>query len=243
MQELRAAVVIAADGASSVLATKIRHKHYPPACHAIGLRGYVTTQAELDYTTHMHFIRDALPGYAWMFPVAPDCANVGVWTTARQHRRSRRALQAILDTFLATPAVVSRLGNSYTMHDFQGWKLTLGGSENDARAFPGALLVGDAGAFVNPATGAGIAAALMTGRMAAEVIVEALDEETGPARDRVLRTFDQRWRNELSMRLRRGYMVQQLVLSWPEPLSLFNHWAGEYPGLGQTLLGMLDQFT
>src|SRR5205085_12124728 len=53
----------------------------------------------------------------------------------------------------------------------------------------GVLLVGDAGGMVNPMNGEGIAYAMESGRLAAEVIAQALAERNAARRERVLRGY------------------------------------------------------
>ncbi|MDQ1697096.1 MAG: menaquinone-9 beta-reductase, partial [Frankiaceae bacterium] len=53
----------------------------------------------------------------------------------------------------------------------------------------GALLVGDAGGMVNPMNGEGIAYAMESGRLVAEVVAQALAAPTGPRRERVLSSY------------------------------------------------------
>ncbi len=53
----------------------------------------------------------------------------------------------------------------------------------------GTLLVGDSGGMVNPFNGEGIDYALEAGHMAADVIVQALARPEGPARERVLHSY------------------------------------------------------
>ena len=53
----------------------------------------------------------------------------------------------------------------------------------------GLLLVGDAGGAVNPFNGEGIAYAMETGRLAAEVAVQALARPAGPAREHALAAY------------------------------------------------------
>jgi flavin-dependent dehydrogenase len=54
---------------------------------------------------------------------------------------------------------------------------------------PGMLLVGDAGGMVNPFNGEGIAYAMESAPLAAEVIVQALARPEGPARERALSVY------------------------------------------------------
>jgi 2-polyprenyl-6-methoxyphenol hydroxylase-like FAD-dependent oxidoreductase len=53
----------------------------------------------------------------------------------------------------------------------------------------GTLLVGDCGGMVNPFNGEGIAYAMESGELAAEVAVQALARPAGPARERALRAY------------------------------------------------------
>jgi flavin-dependent dehydrogenase len=55
----------------------------------------------------------------------------------------------------------------------------------------GLLLVGDAGGMVNPFNGEGIAYAMESGRMAADVIVQAAGRETAASRERALQAYPQ----------------------------------------------------
>jgi flavin-dependent dehydrogenase len=53
----------------------------------------------------------------------------------------------------------------------------------------GVLLVGDSGGMVNPFNGEGIAYAMESGELAAEVAVQALHRSPGPERERALRAY------------------------------------------------------
>jgi flavin-dependent dehydrogenase len=53
----------------------------------------------------------------------------------------------------------------------------------------GLLLVGDAGGMVNPFNGEGIAYAMESGRLAAEVVAQAFARSTASQRERVLRSY------------------------------------------------------
>ena len=56
----------------------------------------------------------------------------------------------------------------------------------------GVLLVGDAGGAVNPFNGEGIAYAMESGQLAAEVIAQALSRPAGPSREKVLASYPRR---------------------------------------------------
>lgn len=240
MQELRAHLVIVADGAHSVLASRLRGKPYASAYRTIALRGYIQTDVMQGHTTHIEFVRELLPGYAWIFPVGPHRANVGLGTTAAHYRRMRYSLKTALDIFLQRPHIQALLGEHAKVENLRGWVLHWGGYSNASRVFPGALLVGDAGAFINAATGAGIAAALKTGRIAAETASEVLLERQQVHQIALLRGFDRRWRNELAPALQRGYMLHRLVMSRAHVIDTLNAWVRTHPSLAHSMTDILD---
>ena len=61
----------------------------------------------------------------------------------------------------------------------------------------GLVLVGDAGGMVNPFNGEGIAYAMESGRIAAEIISQALGRPEGPARERALYRYPEAMRARL----------------------------------------------
>lgn len=239
---LPAAVVIAADGSHSVLAAKLGCKPPPPAHRLVGVRGYVTTTQVQGHTVHLDFLPALLPGYAWMFPAGPNLVNVGVVTTARHVKHLKGSLESHLRAYLKLSRIQPLIGADPLLHSVRGWMLNTGGQSYHSRVVAGVVFAGDAGSFINPATGAGIAAALMTGRMAAQVVCNAL--HTRPAhREQALAEFDSYWRDTISPHLTRGYMVQQLILKHPERIALLNTLSRLVPFLGQQMSNALDRLT
>jgi geranylgeranyl reductase family protein len=193
--ELRARVVIAADGAASVVASKTRRN--TAESKAVALRGYVETEHELDNYLQINLYKQLGLGYAWLFPLGPHLANVGLGLAVEDSRGQDRPLRELLEEYVNSEPIRAILGKG-ELHEVQSWTLNLL-RDDSSRVLPGALLVGDAGGYVNPATGAGISNALLTGRVAGEVAAEAL--AAGADRQAVLASYDQRSQAELEERM------------------------------------------
>ncbi|HET7221142.1 MAG TPA: NAD(P)/FAD-dependent oxidoreductase [Vicinamibacterales bacterium] len=71
------------------------------------------------------------------------------------------------------------------------------------------LAIGDAAGLVKPTTGGGIYYGLLTGRLAAEVLAEALREDTLTARR--LKEYDRRWRARLGAEIRAGLAFRAMA--------------------------------
>ncbi|BCX04598.1 MAG: hypothetical protein KatS3mg053_2536 [Candidatus Roseilinea sp.] len=168
--EIESSLIIIATGASRKLsqALGLVNGDRPKA---LAMRGYVENIAGLDATLEVFIDRELLPGYAWIFPTSAQSANVGVGIminssgTQDTSREMRRAFDRILCS--------SRLEGARLVGKPQGYPL-----RTDFPGVPccadGVLVVGEAAGLVDPLTGEGIALALESGQLAAEVALNAL---------------------------------------------------------------------
>ena len=105
-EAFEAKLIIAADGAYSTFAKEIASLKTEAAHNCFGLRAYYKNVSGLDYQhfIELHFLRDFLPGYFWIFPLPGGYANIGVGMRADVvHQKSstskknlRRSWPAIL---------------------------------------------------------------------------------------------------------------------------------------------------
>jgi geranylgeranyl reductase family protein len=214
--ERRARITIAADGASSVIARFLHPSKASPRHYAVAMRSYFAGVQDLDRGVEFHFNQAHLPGYGWAFPMGQGMANIGVGLRLDVYRQKAQSLSHVFERFIGAPGLAERLSKAEPIGAPGGCLLPLA-SRSLQRAYDGALLVGDAGAFVSPLTGGGIYNAMETGRIAAEVALEALQGNGGSLEE--LRRFEVRWRSVLGRKLRVEAMVQRL-LSWPGMLDL-----------------------
>ena len=120
------------------------------------------------------FEADLLPGYAWSFPLPDGRANVG-FGIQRGGKVTTQEMKDLWPDLLRRDFVRDFLGpDAEPESPHKAWPIpariesaTLSGG--DGRV----LIVGDAAAATDPMTGEGIGQALLTGRLAAEAILEA----------------------------------------------------------------------
>ncbi|SFQ64515.1 geranylgeranyl reductase family [Amycolatopsis arida] len=129
-----------------------------------------------------------LPGYGWAFPLGDGTVNVGLGMLSTSKAFRGTDYRALLRTWLdSTPEewgyreenAVGRIG---------GAGLPMGFNRTPHYR-DGLLLLGDAGGMVSPFNGEGIAAAMESAQLAAEVVVQALARPEGPARERALQGY------------------------------------------------------
>lgn len=156
---VRAALVIAADGATGTVA---RLAGWRDGRHLIPALEY---EVHVDDLTLEHFsdprfdVGTVPSGYAWVFPKAGHL-SVGVLTTHRGSVNLRRHLEEYLRVIGLAPRLVERHGFVIPVRP---------------RAEPLArgrvLLVGDAAGLADPVTAEGISLAARTGGLAADAII------------------------------------------------------------------------
>lgn len=210
-----AKVVIVADGASSVIARALNPQRRSDRYTAVAIRAYVETNVDLEAAIEIDFMEETLPGYAWFFPTAKRRANIGMGIRADFYKKQGFALNEIVEIYRQKSYIFDRIGTN-PLEDLKSWQIPLF-SFDTQRVFDGAILIGDAGQFVNQITGDGIYEALFTGRAAAKTVLQAL--QTSDCSQAALAGFDDLWREKLGKRFKEAEILNNLASLAPNIIS------------------------
>ena len=129
-----------------------------------------------------------LPGYGWVFGVGDGTSNVGLGILNTSEAFGKTDYRHMLDRWLASMPAEWGFVEENATGPTRGAALPMGFNRVPHYA-DGALLVGDAGGMVNPMNGEGIAYAMESGRLAAELVAQALAEPNDARRERVLEGY------------------------------------------------------
>jgi digeranylgeranylglycerophospholipid reductase len=204
-RKVAADVVIAADGIESKFARWCGLDTTVPMRELMSCAQYVLTDIDIDpHVTVFYFGNRIAPeGYTWIFPKGERTANVGIGISGRKSRDGHRARQ-LLDRFIADIFPRGKMIECIV------------GGVSVCRPLPctvadGLEVVGDAARLSDPITGGGIANAMITGRMAAEVAAEAIGK--GDVTAGSLMRYDRAWREgKLGETLERNYRIKEAVI-------------------------------
>ncbi len=172
--------LIGADGPFSIVRRKIFQEKvtfYP------SLEYLVEVEKEVDCKTiKMYLDNERFPlGYAWIFPKSKNRANIGLGSEG-----GKTSLKAQFEDFMEK-TIKKELGNYKLLKNISGiipWvKKPINVLKDNA------LLVGDAGAMVDPISGGGIGNAMIAGEQAAKSIL-AGDVISYPERIKFLSCFN-----------------------------------------------------
>jgi len=180
-QIFRAPIVVAADGNSARLALGAGLQRRQDRPMGVAVRTYYNSpRSDDDWLESWLELWDddptgggLLPGYGWIFGVGDGTSNVGLGildtSSAFRNVDYKELLRRWLDS---TPEEWGFREENRT-EPVRGAALPMGFNRKPHYG-RGLLLVGDAGGMVNPFNGEGIAYAMESGEMAAEVIAQAL---------------------------------------------------------------------
>jgi geranylgeranyl reductase family protein len=192
--QLEAKYVVVADGANSRFGRSLgtfRSRDWP---YGTAIRTYWETPRHAEPWIESSLdLRDrngrVVPGYGWVFPAGDGTANIGV---------------GLLSTFRDFKTVnTTHLLDAYALRIAERWEIDPGaplrkavsgripmGQSVAPTAGPTYLVVGDAAGAVNPFNGDGIDYAYETGRIAADVLHEALVTNDASALQQYSRRLD-----------------------------------------------------
>ena len=174
---VRARFVVASDGAASRFATPAGVRRVEGRPIGIAARRYYRIERHpgpwLESWLDLWDGDAQLPGYGWLFPVADGTINLGAGLLDTFRGFKGVSARGVFDAF------VRMLPAEWGIREETAVGPTLSGplptSLNRApSAVPGLLLVGDAAGAVNPWNGEGIAYAMETGEIAADLLHEAI---------------------------------------------------------------------
>lgn len=217
VEEVRASLVIGADGVTSAVARALRQDEHEDGHRAVALRAYVANIEELPHEVEFYLYDEILPGYAWIFPTAEGQANVGLGMRLDKFRDEGHNLKEMLQRFLDMPAIRSRLRSDVAVNDIATWQLNFG-SQPVQRAYDGAMLIGDAAGLINPLTGGGIANAITSAWLAAATAHQAFLKEDFSHDS--LRIYDDFCQRQIWPTMRRSYLIQRVLDKAPAIVDL-----------------------
>jgi geranylgeranyl reductase family protein len=245
---LRAPLVIAADGVSGRFPLAMGLKKRDDRPIGVAVRRYYRSPRHDDtYLESWLELRGKndvgklLPGYGWIFGMGDGRVNVGlgVLNSSVEFGKSNYR-EMLLDWMAATP-------DDWEMNEdtadgqIMGAALPMG-FNRVPHYTRGVMLVGDSGGMVNPFNGEGIAYAMESGALAAEVAIQALAEADALRRERTLQHYPAELRARYGGYYRLGGWFVKLI-GRPEIMRFATKHGMPHPMLMRFVLKLLANLT
>jgi geranylgeranyl reductase family protein len=212
-EEHRAKIVLAADGANSIIAAKFGLNKNPSKHFIVALRGYYKNVKNLRSLIEIHLVKNILPGYLWIFPISDNEANVGIGMIVEDmNKKGINLKEALLKEIKENPIFVDRFKDAELVGEIKGWNLPLASHHRKSYG-NGFLLLGDAASLIDPLSGEGVGNAMISGKLAAMVVKEAL--EKNDFSEKFLEKYDKLLWSVVEPEVKTNYKLQRLAKKFP----------------------------
>jgi geranylgeranyl reductase family protein len=176
-EEIRARFVVAADGASSRFAAQAGVRRDETRPLGIAARRYYRSprpqEPVFESFLNLWDGDGLMPGYGWIFPVGDGVLNVGAGLLNTFKGFKHVSARKVFDVFVRQLPPEWGITEANAAGPILSGPLPMGMNRRPL-SVPGMLVVGDAGGIVNPFNGEGIAYAIESGELAAELITDSL---------------------------------------------------------------------
>ncbi|WP_040477443.1 geranylgeranyl reductase family protein [Longispora albida] len=247
--EYRAPIVIAADGVSGRFPLSMGLAKREDRPIGVAVRRYYKSAAKHDddYLESWLELKSKesgdklLPGYGWIFGMGDGRVNVGLGVLNSSAAFGKTDYRQMLTDWLDNTPEEWGLREENAEGKILGAALPMG-FNRVPHYTRGVMLVGDSGGMVNPFNGEGIAYAMESGALAAEIAVQALGRSTTAERERALRAYPQELKLRYGGYYRLGGMFVKLIGN-PKVMRLATRHGMPHPTLMRFVLKLLANLT
>ncbi|KAE8762934.1 geranylgeranyl reductase family protein [Georgenia thermotolerans] len=192
----RAPLVVDAGGVSARLATAMGIEKAMDRPMGVAVRTYFRSPRHDDPMMESHLElwdgkpgeSNLMPGYGWIFALGDGTVNVGLGSLSPTAKATNLDYKALFRTWMRNVPEEWGFTEDNQVAELRSAALPMAFNRKPHYT-QGLLLVGDSGGMVSPFNGEGIAYALQSGRIAADVIAQALARPTHYAQEKALRTY------------------------------------------------------
>ncbi len=200
----RARVVIDAGGVSARLATTMGIEKNDNRPMGVAIRTYFKTPRHDDPMMESHLElwdgepgrSNLQPGYGWIFALGDGTANVGLGSLSSTAKPTKLDYKGLFAQWMRNAPPEWEFTPDNQVGELRSAALPMAFNRKPHYS-QGLLLVGDSGGMVSPFNGEGIAYAMQSGRIAADVVAQALARTTPYAMEKALRTYPKILSDEL----------------------------------------------
>jgi menaquinone-9 beta-reductase len=170
-------LVLFASGADKWLIQQLDPSYHLPSV-GIGVRGYFENVAGIDEQNaiEIHFLKELLPWYLWIFPFNDNFTNVGLALPMPLAKNNPLSLKELFFHLIEKyPHLNKRFENATLFGKMEAGKLPYYGGPT-CIAGDNYMLLGDAAQLIDPFTGEGIGHAMISGYHAAEIVADCIEK-------------------------------------------------------------------
>jgi geranylgeranyl reductase family protein len=241
----RAPFVVAADGVSARMALALGLQRREDRPMGVAVRTYYKSpRTNDDYMESWLELWDGdklLPGYGWIFGVGDGTSNVGLGILDSSPAFQSIDYKDLLKKWLEQTPHEWGYRDENMVGEIRGAALPMGFNRQPFYT-QGLILVGDSGGMVNPFNGEGIAYAMESGKVAAEVIANAATATNAFQREKLLQQYPALMKERLGGYYTLGRIFVKII-GHPEVMKIATKYGMGYDRLMKFTLKLLANLT
>ncbi len=222
--ELRAKIVVGADGATSIVARKLGLNNFDTKKSHVAIRAYYENVDMNSGRMEIHFLDECMPGYFWIFPVGNNTCNVGLGMLASEIQERRLNLKTLLERAIKNSRISYKFKNAKQISEIRGWNLPTG-AQKRKRAGDGFILIGDAASLIDPLTGGGVGNAVVSAKIAADTIKKSM--ASGDFSYKILSEYEKNLDKRMEGEFKERYRIMKLLSDTNVVNSVFEAFEGK----------------
>lgn len=171
-------MLLIAAGANKKLIQQLDPLYSAPS-EGIGIRGYFenVTGSDENNAIEIHFLKELLPWYLWIFPFRDGSANAGLALPKKVAKNNPFNLKELFFYLIEKyPHLYKRFADAKLRGKMEAARLPYYTGPTKI-AGDNYLLLGDAANLIDPFTGEGIGNALLSGIYAAQTVMDCIDNK------------------------------------------------------------------
>jgi len=203
-------ILVGADGVWSTVAKKTNLMEKNPLLGMSVVEEYEVKEETMDKyfgkerLGYIHSKFKNLTGYGWVFPKKTHL-NIGLGEIGHIHNKKTSNLKELYAEYICLLKKQKLIPENIKINKITGGALPV--IPHKKTYANRVLLVGDAGGFINPASGEGIYYAMASGEIAAKTIKRALDSED--TSEKFLSNYQKSWKRDFGKDLKLLYWVSK----------------------------------
>jgi geranylgeranyl reductase family protein len=241
----RAPFVVAADGVSARMALALGLQRREDRPMGVAVRTYYKSpRTNDDYMESWLELWNGdklLPGYGWIFGVGDGTSNVGLGILDSSPAFQSIDYKDLLKKWLEQTPHEWGYRDENMVGEIRGAALPMGFNRQPFYT-QGLILVGDSGGMVNPFNGEGIAYAMESGKVAAEVIANAATATNAFQREKLLQQYPALMKERLGGYYTLGRIFVKII-GHPEVMKIATKYGMGYDRLMKFTLKLLANLT